>query len=366
MWTVRSRQRMTCANEQRRYAGSRPIRRTPSESGRRWWWRSVTAAGLFLLVSSIGSVVQCQTFIRRTANVCRTDDECPVQAYCERYNTIHEYGVCSCMAGYFAVTDSNNTRRCLRAATDIGDYCLHNDQCHYTLSTDSECRDNSCQCRDGAHYVEREKRCYKTNYLGEYCRLTNNCIGNDTYCRDGICVCTPGKHPNADRNRCLQDAKLGDQCFRDEECVTDNSRCAQESCTCRVSHVLNENRNRCLPIVSRIYDLCEESIQCLYNIPYSQCRITTGTDGITAGRCTCASRFHEAGYKCVSSVHLNGICEVNDNCIDPDTTCLHGRCRCIDHMVEVDGICSGTFRPRFRVVPILLALIVVGRSYCIS
>uniref|UniRef100_A0A182P2H6 Homeobox domain-containing protein n=1 Tax=Anopheles epiroticus TaxID=199890 RepID=A0A182P2H6_9DIPT len=134
------------------------------------------------------------------------------------------------------------------AATDIGDYCLHNDQCQYTLSTgNSECRDNSCQCVDGAHYVEREKRCYKTSFLGEYCRLTNNCIGNDTYCRDGICVCTPGKHPNADRNRCLHDAKLGDQCFRDEECVTDNSRCAQEICTCRVSHVLNEQRNRCLP-----------------------------------------------------------------------------------------------------------------------
>uniref|UniRef100_A0A182F790 EB domain-containing protein n=1 Tax=Anopheles albimanus TaxID=7167 RepID=A0A182F790_ANOAL len=228
-----------------------------------------------------------------TANVCRTDDECPMQAYCERYNSVHEYGVCSCMAGYFAVTDANNTRRCLRAATDIGDYCLHNDQCHYTLSTDSECRDNSCQCREGAHYVEREKRCYKTSFLGDYCRLTNNCIGNGTYCRDGVCVCTPGKHANNDRNRCLKDAKLGDPCFRDEECVTDNSRCAQEICTCRVSHVLNEHRNRCLPIASKMYDLCEEHIQCLYNIPYSQCRITTGTDGITSGRCSCANRFHE-------------------------------------------------------------------------
>uniref|UniRef100_A0A182N5C8 EB domain-containing protein n=1 Tax=Anopheles dirus TaxID=7168 RepID=A0A182N5C8_9DIPT len=331
-----------CAVGQRRRTRSRRTTTTTTTPGS-LRWTAVGFAAVLLLLTILGSVVQCQTFIRRTANVCRTDEECPVQAYCERYNSVHEYGVCSCMAGYFAVTDSNNTRRCLRAATDIGDYCLHNDQCQYTLSTgNSECRDNSCQCVDGAHYVEREKRCYKTSFLGEYCRLTNNCIGNDTYCRDGICVCTPGKHPNTDRNRCLHDAKLGDQCFRDEECVTDNSRCAQELCTCRVSHVLNELRNRCLPIANKIYDLCEENIQCLYNIPHSQCRITTGADGITAGRCTCASRFHEAAFKCVSSVHLNGICEVPDNCIDRDTTCIHGRCRCIDHLIEVDGICSGS------------------------
>ncbi|XP_049281862.1 prion-like-(Q/N-rich) domain-bearing protein 25 isoform X2 [Anopheles funestus] len=280
-------------------------------------WMTVGVAVL-LLLATISSVVQCQTFIR--------------------------------------------------PATDIGDYCLHNDQCQYTLSTgNSECRDNSCQCVDGAHYVEREKRCYKTSFLGEYCRLTNNCIGNDTYCRDGICVCTPGKHPNTDRNRCLHDAKLGDQCYRDEECVTDNSRCAQEICTCRVSHVLNEMRNRCLPIASKIYDLCEENIQCLYNIPHSQCRITTGTDGITAGRCTCASRFHEAGFKCVSSVHLNGICEVNDNCIDRDTSCYHGRCRCIDHMIEVDGICSGTSAlQRSSIVLGGVTLAVLGKWYYIS
>ncbi|XP_050082367.1 prion-like-(Q/N-rich) domain-bearing protein 25 isoform X2 [Anopheles aquasalis] len=255
----------------------------------------------------------------------------------------------------------------IRPATDIGDYCLHNDQCQYTLSTDSECRDNSCQCREGAHYVEREKRCYKTSFLGDYCRLTNNCIGNGTYCRDGVCVCTPGKHPNNDRNRCLQDAKLGDPCFRDEECVTDNSRCAQEVCTCRISHVLNEHRNRCLPIASKMYDLCEEHIQCLYNIPYSQCRITTGTDGITSGRCSCANRFHETNLKCYSSVHLNGICEVNENCIDIDTACIHGRCRCIDHLIEVNGVCSGTVSMIHRSsVILILTLVILATSYSIS
>uniref|UniRef100_A0A8W7PLZ2 EB domain-containing protein n=2 Tax=gambiae species complex TaxID=44542 RepID=A0A8W7PLZ2_ANOCL len=105
----------------------------------------------------------------------------------------------------------------------------------------------------------------------------------------------------------------------------------------------------------------------LYNIPHSQCRITTGTDGITAGRCTCASRFHEAGFKCVSSVHLNGICEVNDNCIDRDTGCYHGRCRCIDHMIEVDGICSGasTFRPNSLAYG-LVFVTVLGTLYGIS
>ncbi|XP_058467954.1 prion-like-(Q/N-rich) domain-bearing protein 25 isoform X2 [Malaya genurostris] len=248
---------------------------------------------LFFVVGYILTIAQCQTFIRRTTSVCRVDSECPTNAYCEHYNPPTTFGICSCVQGYFILTN-NYTRECTRFANAIGDYCQLDDQCQYLLSTDSECRENSCQCREGTHYVERERRCYKTSYLGQYCRLTNNCVGDYMYCRDGICVCAVGRHPNAGKNLCLPDVYLGGKCYRDEECITDNSRCS-DICRCRISHILNRKQNQCLPIASKLYDMCEEDLQCLYNIPFSRCQITS-RNGVNVGNCTCANGFHEISY----------------------------------------------------------------------
>ncbi|XP_065080947.1 prion-like-(Q/N-rich) domain-bearing protein 25 [Ochlerotatus camptorhynchus] len=309
----------------------------------------------FFVTSSVLPTVLGQTFVRRTASVCRTDSECPSNAYCEHYTPPTGFGVCSCLQGHFMLTH-NYTRECLRFATAIGDFCQYDDQCQYLLSTDSECRANSCQCREGTHYVERERRCYKTSYLGQYCRLTNNCIGDDTYCRDGVCVCAVGKHPNAGRNLCLPDVYLGETCFRDEECITEHSRC-NNVCRCRVSHILNREQNQCLPIAGKLYDLCEVDLQCLYNIPHSRCQIATTPIGESVGNCTCANGYHEIGYKCYPSVYLNGICEVDENCaINQDTVCINGRCRCADHMVEVDGQCSTATKHLLYTVQIIVLL----------
>ncbi|XP_058814040.1 multiple epidermal growth factor-like domains protein 10 [Topomyia yanbarensis] len=298
---------------------------------------------LAFIVAFTIPVAQSQTFIRRTTSVCRVDSECPTNAYCEHYNPPTTFGICSCLQGYFILTN-NYTRECIRFATAIGDYCQHDDQCQYLLSTDSECRANSCQCREETHYVERERRCYKTSYLGQYCRLTNNCVGDYMYCRDGICVCAVGKHPNAGKNLCLPDVYLGEKCYRDEECIAENSRCS-DVCRCRISHILNREQNQCLPIVRKLYDLCEEDLQCLYNIPFSRCQITTVRNGESVGKCTCANGYHEIGYKCYASVFLNGICEMEENCAtSQDTTCINGRCRCADHMIEVGGQCSSAIR----------------------
>ncbi|XP_055524497.1 uncharacterized protein DDB_G0272420-like isoform X2 [Wyeomyia smithii] len=283
-----------------------------------------------------------QTYIRRTTSVCRVDSECPTNSYCEHYNPPTTFGICSCLQGYFILT-LNYSRHCTRFATAIGDYCQHDDQCQYLLSTDSECRVNSCQCQEGTHYVERERRCYKTSYLGQYCRLTNNCIGDYMYCRDGICVCSVGKHPNAGRNLCLPAVHLNEKCFRDEECIVEYSRC-NNVCRCRVSYVLNQKQTQCLPIARKLHDVCEEDLQCLHNIPYSRCQVTT-ENSVSIGKCTCASGYHEIGYKCYNSAYLNGVCEIDENCaINPDTRCIDNRCRCDDHMMEIDGQCSAATR----------------------
>ncbi|XP_055586047.1 prion-like-(Q/N-rich) domain-bearing protein 25 isoform X2 [Uranotaenia lowii] len=321
-------------------------------------WSSALA--LLVIVISVlpGVAWGQQSFVRRTTSVCRVESECPNNAYCEYYSPSNGYGICICRQGYFVLTQ-NSTRECIRFATAIGDYCQLDDQCQYLLSTDSECRDNSCQCREGTHYVERERRCYKTSYLGQYCRLTNNCIGDDTYCRDGICVCAVGKHPNMGRNLCLPDVYLGEKCFRDEECINDYSRC-NDVCRCRVSHLLNRDQNQCLPIARRLYDLCEEDLQCLYNIPYSRCQISTTANGESIGNCTCANGYHEVDY-CHTTVYLNGICEVNENCaLSPDTVCINGRCRCADHMINVDGQCSGVDRLSAKRICVILITVLLN------
>lgn len=47
-------------------------------------------------------------------------------------------------------------------ASSINEECMFDEQCMYKMSTEAECRDQICQCRDGTHFVQRENECYKS------------------------------------------------------------------------------------------------------------------------------------------------------------------------------------------------------------
>lgn len=120
--------------------------------------------------------------------------------------------------------------------------------------------------------------------LGDFCRLTNNCIGNNTVCRSGICVCPMNTHPRPDNLDCVDDVQLGHACNSDYECVNDNSRC-HNVCRCKISHIISHDRSKCLRIVDRLGGSCEEDKQCGELIADSVC----GPNGT----CVCDVGFHE-------------------------------------------------------------------------
>lgn len=51
---------------------------------------------------------------------------------------------------------------CISVASSINEECVFDEQCMHTLSTEAECWNNYCRCREGTHYVQRDKACYKS------------------------------------------------------------------------------------------------------------------------------------------------------------------------------------------------------------
>ncbi|XP_059612413.1 prion-like-(Q/N-rich) domain-bearing protein 25 [Phlebotomus argentipes] len=295
---------------------------------------------------TLGTILICSLLIsgsaqdlvrRRTSNVCQSSSVCPPNAYCEYNADPLDTGQCVCNPGYIIVAE-NKKRECYPVAKNLGDSCTHDDQCQMAFSTESECFQGRCDCKLGTHFVRRENTCYKSVKINDWCRLTNNCLGEGTVCRSGVCLCPFNKHPNEDFTECEDDIALGESCFRDSQCVANNSRC-HDICRCRVSHVLSHDRTKCLKIAEQLYDECEESIQCTYQLNYSSCDFDY--DSETVGKCKCRHGYHESNGACFVSVEVGGICEMDENCsLDPFSMCQEGRCVCMEGLVNINGECS--------------------------
>ncbi|CAO1440051.1 unnamed protein product [Diamesa hyperborea] len=236
---------------------------------------SLVILGLFIIDQASGQSE------RKTSNVCKLDQDCPANAFCENHG---DDGQCICNVGFFIVP-KGRTRECVRIS-DYEELCYLNEQCHYKLSLDAECRNSQCLCKTDSHYVKRENACYKSSRIGEYCRLTNNCIGNSTSCQQGTCRCPYEAHPSQDLLMCLNNASLGEHCFSDDECIVENSRCASV-CRCRTSHIISQSGQRCLEIAGTLYNDCMEDEQCR-NIPYSYCSSNSS--------CSCRKNYHDIAY----------------------------------------------------------------------
>lgn len=82
--------------------------------------------------------------------------------------------------------------------------------------------------------------------IGDFCRLTNNCIGEGTLCQRGVCTCPYKTHPNEDFTECVPNRLLDESCSSDTECVVEASRCDDGVCRCAPDYVISENRSSCL------------------------------------------------------------------------------------------------------------------------
>lgn len=123
--------------------------------------------------------------------------------------------------------------------------------------------------------------------VGEYCRLTNNCIGDHTVCRTGVCQCPINTHLHEPTGECVNDVYLGEDCSMDGECLAVNSRC-HDVCRCQVNHVISSDDRRCLKIADSISNECDEDSQCQVHIPYAICGENK--------TCMCRDGYHENGY----------------------------------------------------------------------
>ncbi|XP_012287719.1 prion-like-(Q/N-rich) domain-bearing protein 25 [Orussus abietinus] len=267
---------------------------------------------------------------------CEFDDECPEHAFCCR-----DSEKCLCKEGF--LFDRNRTHvQCLQVAKALGDPCVKDVQCRVTFAAQAECRDNTCQCSLGSHFIHG--RCYKSLGLGEFCQTSFNCrVDNtDAFCVSGVCACPLRHHRSSDGTRCIKNALLDERCTNDEECIVDDSRCL-DVCGCKVDYVTSSDGKRCLKAADAVGEPCEEDTQCQQFISNSIC---------FDGGCTCARGYHRRAGTCLRSVGLNQPCESSGECVTKtnlgyesstgyewsNVDCVDGTCKCAEEYTITEDL----------------------------
>ncbi|XP_011296792.1 prion-like-(Q/N-rich) domain-bearing protein 25 isoform X2 [Fopius arisanus] len=281
------------------------------------------------MISAMSSKDAVLRLTQVTMASCTYDKDCTENAYCWNHET------CYCMEGYL-VNRNQSALECLKIASEIGDPCTLDVQCHVTFTAQAECRNNICVCSEGSHYESESKRCYESIGIGHMCQTSYNCHisdGSPSFCVDGFCRCPRQHHPNG--KECLKSAFLGDQCSIDDECFDLHSHCTG-TCTCKVGYVRSSDGKQCLKAAESMGDPCIEDSQCTASLRNSKC----GDDNT----CTCLVNLKLRGSSCfrkLNSQMLGKGCVNRAQCVEPtipetaldetDVTnvdCINGRCSC--------------------------------------
>ncbi|KAH0956213.1 hypothetical protein HN011_003427 [Eciton burchellii] len=300
----------------------------------------------------------------RSFSLCHYDVDCIANAYCQNQQT------CSCKENYIAFIADNDSYKCLRVATAIGDPCEEDIQCEFTFTSQSECRAGTCQCAHDSHFTDG--RCYESVGLGKRCRSHRNCYIKNTFCDYGFCTCGLRHHANPDNNGCLLSAKLGEYCDSDDECIVENSKCIQNKCDCKVDYVLAEGVQWCRKAASWIGEECEQQSQCQLFLKHSQCGANN--------TCDCVAGSHRRGRRCFVDVELGGRCETHHHCItvsykDSNTNwkskvdCVDGFCTCTEGYTLMEELqdCvqfSDNDATRWQAPRILLIVLIIKFLVC--
>jgi EB module len=178
--------------------------------------------------------------------------------------------------------------------------------------------------------------------IGDYCRLTSNCLAELTTCVKGECVCPLNYHSNLERNRCLRNVELNESCSHHSECIAENSIC-YGTCRCRTSHVISQDEKRCLPLASTLYQKCQEDSQCS-QVHHTYCGQNSTCICLADRHDINSVRIEEGSHKderflnvqislnffqrCHVSVRLEGTCEDDHNCVIAHSSCQNRRCKC--------------------------------------
>uniref|UniRef100_A0A8D8YUA1 EB domain-containing protein n=1 Tax=Cacopsylla melanoneura TaxID=428564 RepID=A0A8D8YUA1_9HEMI len=135
-----------------------------------------------------------------------------------------------------------------------------------------------------------------------------------------FCICGIGyvMFENKSRDVCLRE--IGDSCQVSDNCP-DNVYCDRSVCVCPYNHVANSDRTKCIKS-SNLGEACNEDRNCLNT--NSKCY---------EGRCRC-SRNHvdsASGSMCLRLANnLLDQCKEDQQCllVSPNAGCIHGLCEC--------------------------------------
>ncbi|XP_015119145.1 prion-like-(Q/N-rich) domain-bearing protein 25 isoform X2 [Diachasma alloeum] len=268
---------------------------------------------------------------------CTYDKDCIENAYCWNHET------CYCMEGYL-VNRNDTALECLKIASEIGDPCTANVQCHVTFTAQAECRNNTCTCTKGSHYEPEPKRCYESIEIGHMCQTSYNCRTSDnssSFCVDGFCSCPLQHHANG--KECLKSAFLGDQCTIDDECVDFHSHCFG-TCICKIDYVRSSDGKRCLKAANSMGDPCIEDSQCTASLKNSKCD--------NDNTCTCLINLKRRGSVCFRKLNphmLGNKCINRTQCVEPtvpetvvdetevtNVDCINGSCSCAEGYTQTE------------------------------
>uniref|UniRef100_A0A8D8S6V2 EB domain-containing protein n=1 Tax=Cacopsylla melanoneura TaxID=428564 RepID=A0A8D8S6V2_9HEMI len=188
-----------------------------------------------------------------------------------------------------------------------------------------------CICDVGYVMFENKSRdvCLRVaSQLGDPCIENIQCsatFGADTECRrpystapSGFCQCKQGAKLVS--GLCEMISKIGDSCQVSDNCP-DNVYCDRSVCVCPYNHVANSDRTKCIKS-SNLGEACNEDRNCLNT--NSKCY---------EGRCRC-SRNHvdsASGSMCLRLANnLLDQCKEDQQCllVSPNAGCIHGLCEC--------------------------------------
>lgn len=198
-----------------------------------------------------------------------------------------------------------------------------------------------CIC-DRGHVMFRNKSgdvCLKeAERLGDSCTEDIQCsamFGSDAVCRtssprvQGSCQCKPGAVLVA--ALCEIISKIGESCVVSDNCPA-GVYCDRSVCVCPYNHVANSDRTNCVKN-SNLGEPCGEDRNCLNT--NSRCY---------EGRCRC-SRQHvesESGNTCLKLAdHLLDPCSEDAQChsMSPSASCIGGSCQCTSGYHRHDNLC---------------------------
>ncbi|XP_041974664.1 prion-like-(Q/N-rich) domain-bearing protein 25 [Aricia agestis] len=263
---------------------------------------------------------------RRTGNVCKSDLECPDNAFCRQSS------YCVCKDGFVYAAVNSTHKGCLKEARN-GEECVQHIQCHSTMGVHSECVNGACACAASAH-LETD-RCYETAVIGDRCVVDQNCYLGDTdterqaYCVRGYCTCQLQFSPRDNGTRCVRDAVLGEACEDELQCAGAGLEC-RGTCRCRDSWVALQDINACVESAKALDEPCQYDVQCealagVADAPSPGAALCLG------GACACSYDARVVGDRCWRRKRPGQECKRDEECVseeDEPGYCLSGRCTC--------------------------------------